>query len=70
MDAIFFDFFFKFIFKETNVTQSHVKMAPSASGIIKEWMVTDANAHLISLGETVRVTKMFWPADLLTSFVT
>ena len=52
-------FFFKFIFKETNVTQSHVKMAPSASGIIKEWMVTDANAHLISLGETVRVTKMF-----------
>ena len=41
------------------MTQSHVKMAPSASEIIKEWMVTDANAHLISLGETVRVTKMF-----------
>ena len=41
------------------MTQSRVKMAASASGTIKGWMATDANAHLISLEETVRVTEIF-----------
>lgn len=39
----------------TSATQNHVKMAPSASGIIRGWMATDANALLILQDGTVKV---------------
>lgn len=42
-------------FQATNANQSHVKMAASASGTIRGWMATDANAHLTLLEETAKV---------------